>query len=241
MIENIKVKPEMNTGSTKPAQDRRFNILLLVLLGLMLGVIAAYLISQGNWVIAAAVVIMIPSTVLLNEQPFLGVILWLLVMPFVSVFPRSDLAYWVFYRILPLALLGLAVLSRILKVRTHPPVRIGPPELAMGLLAMMVPAFIIFFQTDPSMALIRFGDRIILPFCMYMVVRLTAPRKNEFTQLVMGGSFYRLEPVYHWLFILGCAAGITPDLALFEWSTNYRFSERPRLVCCSYSPSALSC
>ncbi|HSQ17132.1 MAG TPA: hypothetical protein VLM83_05490, partial [Anaerolineales bacterium] len=183
MIEIINEKPEMNTGRTKPAQDPRFNVLLLVLLGLLLAVIAAYLISQGNWVIAASVVILIPSAFLLNGQPFLGVILWLMVMPFVSVFPRSDLAYWMFYRIMPPALLGLAVLSRILKVRTHPPARIGPPELAMGLLALMVPGLITLLQTDGNRALIRFGDRMIIPFCMYLVVRLTAPRKNEFIHL----------------------------------------------------------
>lgn len=193
MIETIEVKPEINTERTKPAQDNRLNVWLLVLISLLLGGIAAYLISQGNWVIAAAVVILIPSAILLSEQPFLGVILWLLVMPFVSVFPRSDLAYWVFYRILPPALLGLAVLSRLLKFRTHPPARIGPPELAMGLLAVMVPGLIILLQPDGNVALIRFGDRMIIPFCMYLVARLAAPRKKEFILLQWVALFIALS------------------------------------------------
>ena len=212
MIEIINEKPEMNTGRTKPAQDPRFNVLLLVLLGLLLAVIAAYLISQGNWVIAASVVILIPSAFLLNGQPFLGVILWLMVMPFVSVFPRSDLAYWMFYRIMPPALLGLAVLSRILKVRTHPPARIGPPELAMGLLALMVPGLITLLQTDGNRALIRFGDRMIIPFCMYLVVRLTAPRKNEFIHLQWVALFIALSQS-----IIGLVSWVAPQVLPQTW------------------------
>jgi O-antigen ligase len=104
-------------------------------------------------------------------------------MPFVSVLPNATLVYWAMYRVLPPFLLCLAVLSRILKAREHPPARLVPPELAMGLLVVIVPSFILLFQTDRNLALIRFADRMILPFCMYFVIRLTAPRTREFIQL----------------------------------------------------------
>jgi O-antigen ligase len=173
----------MNTVLARPVEGRRFYSFLLVLLGLALGVMAAYLISQGDWIIALAVVSLIPVIVLVSAHQFSGVIIWLLVMPFVSVLPNSGLVYWAIYRILPLALLCLAIFSRIIKVRDHPPARLGPPELAMGILALIVPGLILLFQTDRYFALIRFADRMIIPFCIYLLIRLTAPREKEFIQL----------------------------------------------------------
>ncbi len=143
----------------------------------------AYLITQGNWFIAFAVVILVPLVFLLSAHPFSGVIIWLLVMPFISVLPNAGLVYWIIYRVLPPFLLCLAVLSRMLKRREHPPAWLGPPELSMVILVIIVPSSILLFQTDPNLALIRFTDRIILPFCMYFVIRLMAPRTREFIQL----------------------------------------------------------
>lgn len=159
------------------------NLWGVLLLGIMLAAIAAYLCSRGLWVLAAAGVVVVPLIVFLNGQPFSGVMMWLVVMPFVSVLPSSGTAYWAIHRTLPLALLGLAILARILKVRVLPVARVGPPELAMGVLALMVPSLILYSQPDPDVALIRFGDRMIIPFCLYLVVRLSAPREKEFRQL----------------------------------------------------------
>ncbi len=219
MVEIIEIEPELNSRRVNPAQANRSHIWILVLLESILGVIAAYLISQGYWIIAAACVILIPLVVYLSVHPFSGVILWLLMMPFISVLPRPDLAFWVFYRLLPPALLGLAILSRTLKVREHPKVRLGPPELAIGILAIMVPGLIILFEADRSLALIRFADRMILPFCMYMVVRLTAPREKEFTQLLWVALFIAFSQS-----LIGLLSWIAPQVLPQTW--QYLIGER---------------
>jgi O-antigen ligase len=179
----LTTETQMNAGHDQPAKGSRSRLFLFVLCGLISGAIAAFLISKGYWAIAFAAAAAVPLVVLISEHPFLGIMIWLLVMPFVTVLPRSDLVYWGVYRIMPLLLLCMAIMSRIFKVREHPPVRFGPPELSMGILILLVPGTILFSQANPGLALIRFGDRMVLPFCMYLVVRLTAPREKEFSQL----------------------------------------------------------
>lgn len=166
---------------------------LIILAAILFALAAAYLIVQGRSLLALVAIFVVPLLWLLYAQPFLGVLIWLLVMPFVSVLPSADLAYWAVYRLLPPTLLGLVAISRMLKGQSYSPVRLGPPELAMGILVIFVPGLILLLQTEPSLALIRFADRIILPFCMYLVARVTAPHIKEFLQLRWVALFLALS------------------------------------------------
>ena len=119
-------------------------------------------------------------------------------MPFVSVMPNSSLAYWAIYRILPFVLLLWVVLLRTLKLRDYPSVRFGPPELSMLILGIIVPSSILLLQAHPNVPLIRFGDRFLLPFCMYLVIRLTAPREREFVWLQWVAVFIAVSQSLIW-------------------------------------------
>jgi len=185
---------------------------LLVWLGMMLGVTVAYLISHGNWFIGIGVVIVVPFVVLLSKHPFSGVIIWLLVMPFVSVLPNASLIYWLIYRLIPPFLLFLVILSRILRPREHPPAWLGPPELAMIILVLIIPSSILLFQTNPKLTLILFADRIIMPFCMYLVVRLMAPRAKELVQLQWVALFIALSQIF-----IGFLSWFAPQVLPEAW------------------------
>jgi O-antigen ligase len=183
LIKANKQIPEENIVRIKQVLDSQNFLWLLVILGITLALIASYLISAGSWYVVVAAVAMVAAILLLFTHPFSGVLLWLLIMPFVSVLPKSDLIYWAVYRFLPLFLLFLAIFSRTIKVRQHPVARMGPPELAMIILLAFGPVSILFSQTDTFVAFVRFADRLMLPFCMYLVIRLLAPREKEFKQL----------------------------------------------------------
>jgi O-antigen ligase len=152
---------------------------LLVFLGLGLAPAVAILISRGQWLYAIVVALVAPGVALFCARPFIGVILWLLLMPLSSALANAEVVYWALHRIMIPCILVLAVLSRALKVSKHPPVRLGPPELAMGILAGLVPSFILLFQTDNRLPLIQYVDRILIPFCMYLVMRLTDSRERD--------------------------------------------------------------
>jgi O-antigen ligase len=219
MIETMAVGRGEDSKRARPAPDRRFRAVILVVLGISLIVLVAYLIAGGKGWLAVAAVALVPGLVLLSVHPFSGVLLWLLVMPFSSALPNSSLVYWAVYRILPPVLLGLALMSRLRRARAHPTVRFGPPELALSLLVLLVPAAILFFQADARLALIRFADRILLPFCMYLVVRVTAPREKEFVQLQWLVFFVAVSQS-----LIGFLSWSTPQILPSAW--HYLNGER---------------
>lgn len=202
----------MDIIRTRLGQGSRHNTLMLLLIGMILSVIVAYLISLGYWFIALAPLVLTPLFVWLSVHPFSGVIIWLLFMPFVSVSPNPSLAYWIIYRLLPPTLLCLVIFYRTLKIREYPPARLGPPELAMGIMALIVPVSILLFQTDPNRSLIRFGDRMIVPFCMYLVIRLIAPREKEIKQLQWLALFIAISQS-----IIGFLSWVLPEALPQVW------------------------
>jgi O-antigen ligase len=175
--------PVENIARMKHVLGSKNFLWLLVILGIMLALTASYLISEGVWFVVVAIVTLVAAFLLLFAHPFSGVLLWLLIMPFISVLPNGDFIYWAVYRFLPLFLLFLAIFSRTINLRHHPVARMGPPELAMIILLVLSPLSILFNQTDTFVSLVRFADRMILPFCMYLAIRLLAPREKELKQL----------------------------------------------------------
>jgi teichuronic acid biosynthesis protein TuaE len=193
LIQNIHPEPEINLIRTKAVRGSLYLSLLRVLLGMLAGVLVGYLITHGYWLIAAAVIAVVPLIIVLNAHPFSGIILLLLLMPFYLAFPNSSLAYWVLYRIFPVTILCLALLARIFKVRLLPPARLGPPEVAMGLFFLYVPAVMFFSQNYSGIALTHFSDRMLVPFCIYLAIRLIAPREKELIQLQWVALFIALS------------------------------------------------
>jgi uncharacterized BrkB/YihY/UPF0761 family membrane protein len=107
----MQAEPSMNSIPQKNERSSSFHSGYLILFGIILGVIAAYLISQGLGLLAVAAIGLIPLAFYFSAHPFMGLLLWLLVMPFVSALPISELAYWTIYRILPPVLLCRACLK----------------------------------------------------------------------------------------------------------------------------------
>ena len=159
---------------------------LSLLIGLGLGPILAMLIVGGNWPFAFALVALVPLVILFSVYPFVAVLIWLLVMPFFAITPTvaSRYIYWMFHRaMIPIAL-GTAILSDMLRVRKRPPARLGRAELATVLFTGTVVVSILLLQQSPQSTLILAYDRILVPFCMYWLVRLTAPRQKDLQRLL---------------------------------------------------------
>ena len=163
--------------------------LLIWGLTIFLGIGVGLLIAMGDWFYALVLALLAPIAVLLISRPFVGIILWLLLMPFSSVLPNGEMIYWAIHRILVPLTLFLTIISRRHKMSKFPPVRLGLPELATGILVGLVPITIIYFQTDTRLPLIRYADRMLTPFCMYLVVRLMT-LNNRYLQWLYWTAFF---------------------------------------------------
>jgi len=154
---------------------------LPLLLGLGLGIFSAFLIANEAWYFLVPVVLAIPAIVLFIRYPFVAVMAWMLLFPyFVSTPTTAERAvYWILHRAMIPAALGVAILSDWLGVRKREPIQLGRAELAMLTFLGLTLVNIFVWNRNPVPATIAFYDRLFVPFCVYWLVRLTAPGEKD--------------------------------------------------------------
>jgi O-antigen ligase len=204
--------PEVSSSNTQHNTRKRLKQSFIVVIGITLGIVVAFLISRDAWQYASIIIALIPLALLIVSRPFTGIIIWLLLMPFVSIAPNSEAVYWAIYRLLTPVILALAVISRWLNVRKQQPARIGPPELAMGTLAFIVPISILLSQSNSIQVLFVYYDRILVPFCMYLAIRLLAPRDRELHLLQWTALFVLISQA-----LIGILSWFTPGILPTTW------------------------
>ena len=161
--------------------------LLILLGGIGLGFILAYLISQEAWIPLLLVFVLPLSAVLFTHYPFVAVVIWLLLAPFFALTENQMTRYmfWMLHRLMLPVALGLDVLSRLLRInKRRGTVKLGAPELAMGIFLVLAVLNILFLQPDITRVGVLFYDRVVVAFCLYLLVRLTTPDGEEIKRLV---------------------------------------------------------
>jgi putative inorganic carbon (HCO3(-)) transporter len=207
---------------TSPDENRRpggtqLLTWLPLLLGVGLGPVLAFLITGGNWIFAIAAALAVPMLILFSVSPFGVVIIWLLLMPFESILPAADQIHWVLHRLMIPAALVLIVLSRLLRVKKYPSVRLGPAELAMGAYLGFVIINILIRPIGSLSDLFRISyDRISVPFCAYLLMRLTAPRERELKLLLAVALFVAISQS-----VIGFLSWFVPQVLPPQWFTYY--------------------
>lgn len=163
MLSSLKIAPLNN--------QTLLEIILRWLAPLGLGLFLGVLVFKGAWYYAIGMLLMVPFAIALLSRPFLGIILWLLVMPFIGMLPNPALMYWFFHRILIVIVLALTIINnRWRETKAH--VQLKPPDIAVLTLAGFVPILIIASQTNLYLPLINGADRILIPLLIYLCVRL---------------------------------------------------------------------
>jgi len=161
------LSPKIITINRDTAKDLAFHGGLSIFVGMFIGV----MLVKGGWFYASGLVLMAPIAIALISRPFLGILLWLLVMPFVDILPNAAMMYWLFHRILIVLVLALTIiLNRWRETRVHAQLR--PPDVAVLILAGMTPLLIVASHTDLYLPLIRSADRILVPLLIYISIRL---------------------------------------------------------------------
>jgi O-antigen ligase len=183
------------------------------LLGLGLGPLLALLIVDEAWPFLFALLLLVPVVILFNVWPFVTVILWLLVMPFFVATPNvaARYMYWMIHRAMIPIGLGVVSLSHLLKAKKYQPVRLGAAELTMGIFIVLVLASILASPSVKPLS-IKFYDRILMPYCMYLLVRLAAPRKKDLKRLLVAALFIAVSQS-----VIGLLSWFAPQVLPSQW------------------------
>ena len=142
-------------------------IFIPIIIGAALGFFAA----REEWYFALALAALAPIVILFSQRPFIGVILWLVLMPLSSALPNQELIYWVIHRILITFTLCMVLLPRLAKSSHLPRLKLEPPEICIMLLAVYVPSSILLSSRDLYLPLKGFFELMLIPFFMYVIIR----------------------------------------------------------------------
>ncbi len=163
-------------------EDRFLPRWLPLLTGVGLGVLLAILITDQAWYFLIPIVVALPAIAFLNRYPFGAVMVWMLLLPYFLNEPTTAgrAIYWILHRAMIPAALGIVIISGSLGLRRRtPPIRIGSAELAMLIFLGLTLASIFLFNPDPVHSVITVYDRFFVPFCMYWLIRLSAPSEKD--------------------------------------------------------------
>lgn len=187
---------------------------LILLVGLGSGFATAYLLVRGDWQIAIALLCLLPGLILLHKHPFLTIIVWLLVGPFLlhtNTTPERTV-YWLLHRGLPPLTVGLILLSSALGVREVRLPKLSVAEIAMLGYLLFGTVSIILLNSTPMATLYLFYDRVFSPMCLYLIIRLTYPGEKEWRWLL---------PVLFILIVsqsvVGVLSWVAPSVLPGEW------------------------
>lgn len=188
--------------------------LLLTGGGLLLALIIGYLIVDDKWWIAAVLLLAIPGAILFHNHPWLGLIVWLLFTPFlVETGGVLRQLYWLVHRLLPLAILGVMILSSMFRVRKLNIVRPVWFEWAMiaYFIVSMASAFTLSQVTED--AVFRVYDRVGVPMLLYLIVRLQVQDEDALARLLPVVLFICVsQALFGFLYV--SARGVLPNFWL---------------------------
>lgn len=195
-------------------EGRFLPLWLPALLGLAFGLIAAALIARETLIPLIPLALTIPAVIIFPRRPFIAIPLWVLIFPYVVHDPTSGgrVMYTLLHRAMIPTALALAVLADWLRVHKRPPVRFGRAELAMAIFLLLVLANIVLLTPKPLQSLVRFYDRLFAPFCMYWLVRLSAPNERDLRMLIWVGFVTVIAQV-----IIGLLSWFMPQTLPEQW------------------------
>jgi O-antigen ligase len=196
-----------------PDQPRTVYKVLLAGAGVLSGAIIGRFLAEGQWYVAVGLIMLVPGVALLYRYRLAVVAIWLLAAPFVIETDSSAIRklFWVVHRGLPVAALiviGLGVLSN----ARRRPLRLGWPEVLMGGYVVASLGSIAATSADPMATAFLFYDRVFIPMCLYLVIRLVEPDESDLKRLLPVAIFVLLTQT-----ALGVVSWIMPGALPSAW------------------------
>ncbi len=195
--------------------------ILPLLIAIVFSPLLAYFVASGDLLYALALAVAIPVAILMNRYPFSAFIIWMVVVPLVPPHDSSRYLYWVIHRSLMHMAVTVNILSRMLKLKEHSPVRLGWPDLTMVCyLALGIVAILLNEDLGKEMRINLFAlyDRTFVCFVIYWLVRFLKPTERDLEWLVpiMAGLCFAES-------IIGLVSWFRPEMMPKLWIVRKEF------------------
>jgi O-antigen ligase len=188
--------------------------LLLMVAALAAGVVAGFLVGNGNAAIALFAGLAIPLAVLVLRYPLAGLMVWMVAMPFVSAVGAEGQAgplFWMIYRLGIPAILVVGALHRASRT-DRGAFRVGVIDVALLLFLVVGAVNVALLANDQGRTFISFYDKLVVPIVVFWVIRVLEPSPEELRRLV---------PVAIWTVlaqaIIGAMSWVAPRFLPDQW------------------------
>lgn len=206
--------PKVHLDSSRIPLDKILVVTAISLITTLMGVVAGYLVVSGNWIYAAVFMAALPMLLALYRYPFLGVLVWLLMMPFLlhTEDSASRQVYWLIHRFLPPGMIVFLLLSSFSKHNKRNLPKLTLVEYSLGGYVFLSVISIMLLNNQPIATLYRFYDLIIIPICLYMVIRLSVLHRQSIKLLLPVSAFIFVTQV-----VIGILSWFQPSVLPSAW------------------------
>jgi O-antigen ligase len=158
---------------------------------ILTGLVVAYLVAAGYWYVVLALLLVGPMFVVLHRYPLIAISVWLFLAPLVTVtdYAADRKVFWLVHRSLPVLTLIAIGVGSLLGVSDRKIAKLGWPELMMaGYLIASVLS--ILYTSDAALATsYLLYDRVFIPMCLYLIVRLLSPDERDLRYMLPAVGF----------------------------------------------------
>ena len=175
---------EENTASLWNA--RVLWVCISVVLGMIFSIAAGALIGTERFIFLVPLGLLIPVTILFLKYPFVAVMIWVLVFPYFIATPTASgrFMFWMLHRAMIPSAVVVILVSSWLRIRKRRPAHFGRAELIMLIFLGVVLVNVLLLTPSPARSFIRYYDRLLVPFSMYLLVRLVAPTERDMARFL---------------------------------------------------------
>ena len=184
-------------------------------LSIGLGLVLGFLSSQGNWLYALVFAMLAPMAILFTARPFIGVILWLLLMPLSSALPNPELMYWIIHRVLIPVTIIISILPYLINMEKNKSFRMKLPDICILIMTVYVLFSLAISGVSERQLYMKFLDRMLIPFLMYFVIRLSPLDKNNIK--ILEWTVFVVAAIQN---IIGFASWTIPSALPQVWHHN---------------------
>jgi len=192
-----------------------------ILFALLASAATAYLVASGLWYVALALLLIVPGFVVLHRYPLAVVTVWLVLTPLVVETSNGHLrkVFWLAHRGLPVLTLVVVVVGAVIGNRSRTLPKLGWPEIFMAGYVVATLLSIFYTSEEPAAAVILLFDRVVVPMCLYLIVRLLEPDEKDLRWLVPAVVFVLLTQS-----LIGVLSWTVPGALPSDWLG--KFGER---------------
>jgi O-antigen ligase len=167
-----------------PALPQPVRVTVAILAGLVLATVVAYLTATGRPEFALGLLLAMPAAHIAVKYPLSAMVLWLVAASFVvEISGGMRMLFWIVHRAVPpLAVLNVLLAEGFAAIPRLP--RLSWAEAMMFCYVVITELSILFTSSTVVLSSYRLYDRVVVPMCLYMLVRLVQPEDRHLRRLL---------------------------------------------------------